>query len=344
MSHHLESPLSQQDSRLDVTDHFVFRGESGTVLVMDVNSSAAGPVGKPGFHPEARYEFKIHLDGAPVEGVTYRATFGEADQDGEQAVALYLLTGPEASDDGAAGEMIAQGRTHSAIQVGNGMRFWAGKAADPFYIDLQLLQAVGAAVKNGARLDLGGWRPEAAKNDFAGATIHAIVLEIPDGDRGLGIDQRIGTWITTKLATDAGGWRPINRKGHPMVWPIFRQLVDSEWSSEANTGRPETDLAKECDRIARLVAGLVAANGTAADPAAYGTALARRLMPDVLPYQTGTAASYGFLGFNGRAMADNAPEVMFSLAMNSAVSTGLGAEEQAAARSDRFPYVVPAGR
>jgi hypothetical protein len=43
MSHHLDSELSRADNRLDLTDQFVFRGEAGTVFVMDVNSSAAGP-------------------------------------------------------------------------------------------------------------------------------------------------------------------------------------------------------------------------------------------------------------------------------------------------------------
>ena len=41
---------------------------------------------KPGFHPEARYEFKVHFDGADFEALTYRVSFGEADSDGRQAV------------------------------------------------------------------------------------------------------------------------------------------------------------------------------------------------------------------------------------------------------------------
>ena len=54
--------------------------------------------------------------------------------------------------------------------------------------------------------------------------------------------------------------------------------------------------------------------------------------------QTGTAAAFSFAGFNGRRLGDNAPEVMFSLVTNSAVSTGLAAT----ATSDQFPYVIPA--
>ena len=39
--------------------------------------------------------------------------------------------------------------------------------------------------------------------------------------------------------------------------------------------------------------------------------VAQHLTPDVLPYQIGTLAALDFLGFNGRTLTDNAPEVMF---------------------------------
>jgi hypothetical protein len=302
-----------------------------------VNSSAAGADGKPGFHPEGRYEIKVHLDGAAAEDLTYRLTFGPADEAGEQPVSLHLLTGPDASDDMATGQLLAQGRTHAVISGPNSLRLWAGKAIDPFYIDLTQLEAIDAAVSKGAKLDLGDWRPDAAKNSFGGGTIHSIVLEIPDGDPHLGSDRIIGTWITTKLATDAGGWRQINREGHPMMWPIFRP-IDSDWASDANMRHPNADAKEDGTRIAALIAGVVAANGTASDPAAYGESVVRRLMPDVLPYRLGTPASFGFLGFNGRALSDNAPEAMFSLVLNKATTTGL----TAAKHNDKFPYVVSA--
>jgi hypothetical protein len=37
MSHHLDSPIARQDIRLDITDLYVFRGERGTVFVIDVS-------------------------------------------------------------------------------------------------------------------------------------------------------------------------------------------------------------------------------------------------------------------------------------------------------------------
>jgi hypothetical protein len=54
MSHHLDSPLARQDVRLDITDLYVFRGEAGTVLAINLCHSLAGDIPTPGYHPEGR--------------------------------------------------------------------------------------------------------------------------------------------------------------------------------------------------------------------------------------------------------------------------------------------------
>ena len=41
MSHHLDSPIARQDVRLDITDLYVFRGETGTVFAINVCHSIA---------------------------------------------------------------------------------------------------------------------------------------------------------------------------------------------------------------------------------------------------------------------------------------------------------------
>jgi hypothetical protein len=58
MSHHLDSPIARQDIRLDITDLYVFPGETGTVFVIDLCHSIFGPIPAPGYHPEGMYEFK----------------------------------------------------------------------------------------------------------------------------------------------------------------------------------------------------------------------------------------------------------------------------------------------
>ncbi len=77
MSHHLDTPLAAQNGQLFIDDLYVFPGEGSTVFVMDVNSNVTGVYAQPGFHPEARYEFKVHFDGADYEALTYRVSFGE---------------------------------------------------------------------------------------------------------------------------------------------------------------------------------------------------------------------------------------------------------------------------
>ena len=79
----------------------------------------------------------------------------------------------------------------------------------------------------------------------------------------------------------------------------------------------------------------------AKDPEAYGHHVSQRLLPNVLPYTVGTPAAFSFAGFNGRALSDNAPEVMYGLVTNSAVPTGLRPSDAAETRQDAFPYVVP---
>lgn len=342
MSHHLDTPLAAQSGQLYIDDLYVFRGERGTVFVLDVNSNVNGMFTEPGFHPEARYEFKVHADGADVETVTFRVSFDEPGEDAQQQLRLHVPTGDDARRDDADGELVASGRTGAVVtgRNGDGVRLWAGRIADPFYIDLSLLAIVNDAVAKGAAVDLSGWRPEEARNSFAGTHVDTIVLEVAHDDPWLRPGTRVGVWGATKLATDAGGWRQINRAGHPMMWPIFWP-TDTKFTNPANTRHPSEDAGADGRYLADAVAAVVAASGTAGDPRGYGQTVAERLLPDVLPYVVGTPATYGFAGFNGRALADDAPAAMLSLVAATAVPSGLKPAVAAGERSDSFPYVRP---
>ena len=149
MSHHLDTPLAAQNGQLYIDDLYVFPGNDSTVFVMDVNSSITGVYAQPGFHPEARYEIKVHADGADFEDLTYRVSFAEPDPLGRQALRLHALTGGEAREDSAAGELVLEGWTGETASRG-GTRIWAGRIADSFYIDLSLLAIVNGAVAKGA--------------------------------------------------------------------------------------------------------------------------------------------------------------------------------------------------
>jgi len=340
MSHHLDSPIARQDIRLDITDLYVFRGEIGTVFVINVCHSIFGPIPAPGYHPEGMYEFKVDLNGDAVEDVTYRLTFAERDKSGKQSYVVRCIHGAEATDPHAPGTVVAQGTTGETITTPSGLRVWAGKAGDPFWIEPDVLHAVGHAFQDGTTINLAGWDPSRAKNLFAGHTVHSIVMEVPDSEllRGGNGNRRVGVWAVSTLATDAGGWRSINRVGLPMIPPLFTQY-NEDLGNRLNAGRPADDFGTYGAAVTKAIAGVVSAYGTAEDPQAYAEKVAHRLFPNMLPYVIGTPAALGFVEWNGRSLTDNAPDVMFSIAANTPVRLGIGKESVTAKPSQTFPYV-----
>lgn len=192
-------------------------------------------------------------------------------------------------------------------------------------------------------MNLSGWDPSRAKNLFAGHTVYSVVLEAPDAEllAGAGDKRRIGVFALSRLATDAGGWQSINRVGLPMIHPLFTQF-NEDLGNRLNGGRPADDLATHGETVAKAIAGVVSATGTAEDPHAYGEKIARRVCPNLLPYEVGTPAVFGFAEWNGRSLTDNAPDVMFSLAANTPVSLGIGKESVTSKPRTTFPYVPPA--
>lgn len=341
MSHHLDSPIARQDVRLDITDLYVFRGETGTVFVIDVCHSIAKPK-IPGYHPEGMYEFKVDLNGDAVEEITYRLTFDERDASGKQRYKVQAIRGAEATDPHAAGTVIAQGTTDETVTGPSGVRAWAGKAGDPFWIEPTVLHQVGHAFQDGTVVDLSGWDPSKATNFFAGGTLYSIVLELPDSEFAqAGNNGQIGVWAVASLATDAGGWRSINRIGHPMIHPLFTQYNES-YGNALNAGRPADDFAAYGPTVVKSVASVVAAYGTADDPQSYAEKFAHRIFPNILLYRVGTPALYGFTEWNGRSLTDNAPDVMFSIAANTPITLGIGKGSVTSKPTKVFPYVPAA--
>ncbi|MFI9411527.1 DUF4331 family protein [Nocardia gamkensis] len=344
MSHHLDSPLARQDVRLDITDLYTFRGAVGTVLVINLCHSLAGDIPVPGYHPEGMYEFKIDLDGDAVEDLTYRFVFDHRDETGAQRYTVRRLDGDAATDAFAAGVVVADGQTDRETSGADGIRIWAGHAGDPFWIEPDVLHAVGHAFQDGTRLDLGTWIPAAATNLFAGHTVYSIVLELPDPILLAPDETRraIGVWAVASLGTDAGGWRSINRVGLPMIHPLFTQY-NEQLGDDLNAGIPSEDPGRYGALLTTEIAAVVGAYGTASDPRDYAEQLVRRLLPNILPYTVGTTATFGFLSWNGRSLIDNAPDVMFSTAANTPIALGIGRDSVTSKPRAAFPYVPSVG-
>jgi len=345
MSHHLDSPIARQDIRLDITDLYIFRGQTGTVFCINVCHSIFGPIPTPGYHPEGFYEFKLDLNNDAIEELTYRFTFEPRNASGQQKFTLRSIAGADATDPHKSGSVLAEGVTGTTTTTPSGIRVWCAQAGDPFWIEPDVLHAVGHAFHDGTTVDLGKWTPANAKNLFAGHTVYTIVLEVPDKEllAASDGDRHIGVWALSTLATDAGGWRSINRIGLPMLPPLFAQF-DEDLGNRLNAGRPSEDFATYGAAAIKSVASAVAAYGTAEDPAAYAETFVHRIFPNMLPYEIGTPAAFGFAAWNGRSLSDNVPNVMFSLAANTPISLGIGKESVTSKPQQNFPYVptVPA--
>src|SRR6202035_5980130 len=92
MSHHLDTPLAAQTGQLFIDDLYVFPGEGSTVLswTSTPTSTASTPSGAS--TPEARYEFKVHFDGADFATLTFWISFTEPGHDRHQTLQLRALT------------------------------------------------------------------------------------------------------------------------------------------------------------------------------------------------------------------------------------------------------------
>src|SRR5277367_678990 len=117
MSHHLDSPIARQDIRLDLTDLYVFRGETGSAFVIDLCHSIFGPIPVPGYHPEGMYEFKVDLDSDAIEDLTYRFTFDERDPREKQRYVVRCIRGADAVDPDAPGTVVARGTTGEKVTI-----------------------------------------------------------------------------------------------------------------------------------------------------------------------------------------------------------------------------------
>jgi Domain of unknown function (DUF4331) len=314
------------------------------VFVINVCHSIFGPIPAPGYHAEGMYEFKVDLNGDAIEDLTYRIQFNERDKQGKQNYVVRCIKGADATDPHAPGLVVARGTTGEIVTSASGLRVWAGKAGDPFWVDSYVFHAVGHAFQDGTIVNLSGWDPGRAKNSFAGHTVYSMVLEVPDKEllAGAGDNRRIGVWAVSTLATDAGGWHSINRVGFPIIHALFTQF-NEDLGNRLNAGRPADDFATYGTAVAESIASVVAASGTAEDPRAYGEKVAHRFFPNILPYEVGTPAAFSFADWNGRSLTDSAPEVMFSIAANTPVRLGIDKESVTSKPSKTFPYVPAAG-
>jgi hypothetical protein len=77
MSHHFDTPIAQEDPRINLCDFYLFRGRLGTtVMALTVNPDA-GISAADTFHEEGLCAFRFDLNNDAREEVTFKARFGD---------------------------------------------------------------------------------------------------------------------------------------------------------------------------------------------------------------------------------------------------------------------------
>ncbi|HEY9664315.1 MAG TPA: DUF4331 family protein [Allocoleopsis sp.] len=330
MSHHLDSPTAQENGRVDITDVYVFAGESAntTVLIMAVNP-LAGEVSPTTFRAGALYDFKIDTNADVIEDLDYRVTFGEPDANGIQRIELHRLEGSAAAEFDSNGKLIAEGNTGDVISIGKGGRLWSGLVSDPFFFNLGAFGQFAKLILEENRFDPSVF--DTAENALAGHNVTAIVLELPTADLS---PEPIQLWGTTTIQHD-GQWKTINRAATPLVQQVFIQ--DEHLKDAYNKSLPRDDVAKYGEAIATFTAKVTQLAGKTIDPQAYAQQVVEFLLPDVLMYNPKLPVGYGFAGRNGRALADDTPDVILSLLANTPFSDRVGKPDGLRAQ---FPYLA----
>ena len=330
---HLDAPTVKTDGRIDINDVYVFEGQNAanTVLVMTVNP-AAGLLSPTTFRPGALYEFKVDTGSNAIEDIALRVKFGGVRANGTQHISVLRANGAKATS-GAGGMPIGMGSTGQSVALAGGGRAWAGLADDPFFFDLARFQKFKATLLGGGGLaDLGGLvdcnRTNPSPTDFfLGLNGSAIVIELPDSALG----GTIRVWAETSIEEN-GVRTQVERMGLPTINTVFNHTDATK--DAYNRAEPRNDAANYSDDVSGVVALITDLAGTAADPEAYGDAIAGVLLPDVITYNTAQPANFGVL--NGRALSNDVIDVALSVVANTPLSDCVGNDSIFRAS---FPYV-----
>jgi Domain of unknown function (DUF4331) len=172
-------------------------------------------------------------------------------------------------------------------------------------------------------------------NYFQNRNVTAIVMEVPTpsiGDPG----ATVRGWVTVSLCGHAPEVQ-VSRWGLPLITHAF--ITDEAVKDDYNRSRPSADVPRFSQIVADALVRVIGLAGSAGDPAAYAQRVAERLFPATLPYVLDSAASFGFAGFNGRALTDNVENVLLSLQANTPIDQGAAVDR--ANILDEFPYFGP---
>lgn len=341
MSNHFDGYTAARHAKLDLTDTYLFRGQTGTVMVANTNTPASDSYTGPGWDPEAIYDHNIDINGDGRPEITLRSQFvGHTHADGSpsaQRWSLSLHLGDGATDPESIGLPIITNAPTDTVHTGlGGIKAFAGIAGEPFYLPFPLVSAVATAITQGTPVDTSGHDPAEAVNAFGHTNINTIVIEIPNllgMLNGLTIDY----WASVTIPTDDGtGWRQVDRCALPMITTLYGFTETDDY----NAASPAADADRFGPTIENLTAAAVTANDSHPDPDRYAQQVRQHLTPDMITYTIGTDAQMGDGQWNGRRLDEDAAGTMFDYTLNMDFDTGLDAGDATGVLREHFPYVA----
>ncbi len=307
----LTSPSGRPDA--DINDVFAFDGSNPSRTAIAVTTHPlVGVVSPSEYATDVKYIIYVDRNGDAVQDLAYVFRF-DSSSGGAQDYTVTRYTGSNARTR-AHGVAWGGGTTGEVGSLKGSGKVFAGKRSDPFFFDL-------AAFRDDVLgTDLGRSfcdQPGHTGVDFFDLfNTNGIVIEVPDDQLG----HHIGVWATT-----IGPSGQIDRMGRPAINTVFNKGADK---NAFNHGQPKDDYADFSGNVIHVLEALGGYSETDA------TGLAHVLLPDVLTYDTSTAAA-GPL--NGRAPADDVIDAELSI-----VTHGGLAGDCVGAHTDylpTFPYL-----
>ncbi|MGH2539247.1 MAG: DUF4331 family protein [Actinomycetota bacterium] len=270
------SPAMRPDA--DINDVYVFQGrnEDRTTIAVTTHP-AAGAIAPLEYATDVAYKIKVDDDGDAKADMQYAVRFGAPRESGRQPYEVVRTEGDDV-------RRVAHGLTDAVNEVRGGGKVFAGLRSDPFFFDLAAFQGTVLGMGNRAFCD------GDEVDFFESLNSNGIVLELPDSALG----RNIGVWATTTADGDR-----IDRMGRPAINTVFNSGNDK---IRFNDGSPRSDYRRFSDNVRGVLATFSALDSEGAYTNAETRTLARVLLPDMVTYDTRTAA-VGPL--NGRALSDD---------------------------------------
>ena len=332
------APHSDHGDR-DINDVYVFQGRnaSRTVLAMTTNPAVNVPSVQPMpyFGTNVRYIINVDRTGDAKQDLAYVWRFGAANGSGAQSYSVTRYTGANARSLSTGAKIGSGWTSRSGIGTAkDGAKVFAGVRSDPFFFDLTGF--VGTVF--GVGTDNLGDNPT---DFFTPLNTNAVVIEVPDAAIG---GTNIGVWGQTKY-WNGSAWIAADQMGRPAINTVFNtSLVDAgagTAKNQFNTTPPSQQRTafggKFRTNVITTLTNINAALGTGCDDYDLATAqfLAGILLPDVITYNTSTAANGEAL--NGRALADDVIDAELGITTNGCVtSDGVGGHDD---YQSSFPYL-----